>query len=154
MEPGSPPEPRGEVDTLRARIAELEHAKADQVRAERALRESQERAGALLESPFEAIVITDGQGRIVSVNANALALFGYERDELLGQPVERLVPERFRARHVSHRDRYAANPFPRPMGRGLELVGLRRDGTEFPLDVSLSFTETGAGMLFLAIIRD
>ena len=154
MEPASPPEPRSEVDTLRARIAELEHAKADQVRAERALRESQERAGALLESPFEAIVITDGQGRIVSVNANALALFGYERDELLGQPVERLVPERFRARHVSHRDRYAANPFPRPMGRGLELVGLRRDGTEFPLDVSLSFTETGAGMLFLAFIRD
>jgi PAS domain S-box-containing protein len=154
MEPGSPPDPRSEVDALRARIAELEHAKADQVRAESALRESQERAGALLESPFEAIVITDGQGRIVSVNANALALFGYERDGLLGQPVERLVPERFRAGHVSHRDRYAANPFPRPMGGGLELAGLRRDGTEFPLDVSLSFTETADGMLFLAFIRD
>ena len=62
------------------------------MRAESALRESQERAGALLESPFEAIVITDGQGRIVSVNANALALFGYGRDELLGQPVPATSP--------------------------------------------------------------
>ncbi|HET6367358.1 MAG TPA: PAS domain S-box protein [Pseudomonadales bacterium] len=154
MEPGANPEGRSEVDALRARIAELERAKGIHGHVESALRESQERAGALLESPFEAIVITDAQGRIVSVNANALALFGYGRDELLGQPVERLVPERFRASHVAHRGRYVAEPFRRPMGRGLELAGLRRDGTEFPLDVSLSFTETADGMLFLAFIRD
>jgi PAS domain S-box-containing protein len=154
MEPATPPESRDDLDALRARIAELELAQADQERAEKALRESQGRAGALLESPFEAIVITDAQGRIVSVNASALALFGYERDELLGQPVECLVPERFRANHVGHRNRYAAGPFRRPMGQGLELAGLRRDGSEFPLDVSLSFTETADGMLFLAFIHD
>ena len=90
----------------------------------------------------------------MSVNASALALFRYERDELLGQPVECLVPERFRANHVRHRNRYAAGAFRRPMGQGLELAGLRRDGSEFPLDVSLSFTETADGVLFLAFIHD
>src|SRR4030095_8965986 len=154
MEPATPPESRDDLDALRARMAEFELAQANQERAEKALRESEERAGALLESPFEAIVITDSQGRIVSVNASALALFGYARDELLGQPVECLVPEQFRANHVGHRNRYAAGPFRRPMGQGLELAGLRRDGSEFPLDVSLSFTETADGMLFLAFIRD
>ncbi len=154
MDPGNNPEPRDSVDALRAREADLERAKADQKQAENALRESEERARALLETPFEAIVIADAQGRIVSVNAHTLALFGYAREELLGQPVERLIPERFRASHVSHRGRYAANPFARPMGRGLDLAGLRRNGTEFPIDVALSFTETVDGMLFLAFIRD
>jgi PAS domain S-box-containing protein len=154
MEPGTTPESRDDLEALRARIAELERASADQKQVERALRESQERAHALLESPFDAIVIADRPGRIVSVNARTLELFGYERAELLGQPLERLIPERFRAGHVSHRARYVADPFPRPMGRGLELAGLRRDGAEFPIDVSLSFTETADGMLFLAFIRD
>jgi PAS domain S-box-containing protein len=154
MEPGTTPESRDDLDALRARIAELERALADQKQAQGALRESEERARALLETPFEGILIADAQGRIVSVNAHTLALFGYEREELLGQPVERLIPERFRARHAFHRGRYAASPVPRPMGQGLELAGTRRDGTEFPIDVSLSFTETADGMLFLAFIRD
>lgn len=154
MDPGTNPKPRDDVDALRARLGDLERAKADQKQAESALRQSEERARALLETPFEAIVIADAQGRIVSLNAHTLALFGYERAELLGESVERLVPERFRASHVSHRGRYAANPFARPMGRGLELAGLRRDGTEFPIDVGLSFTETVDGILLLAFIRD
>ncbi|MCX4555580.1 PAS domain S-box protein [Streptomyces phaeochromogenes] len=93
-------------------------------------------------------------GTMRLVNAQTEALFGYRREELLGQPVELLIPGRFRAHHVQHRDGYAANRQVRPMGAGLELHGLRRDGTEFPVEISLSPLETADGLLVSAAVRD
>jgi PAS domain S-box-containing protein len=95
-------------------------------------------ARALLESSAEGILISDHEGRIVLANPRVAEMFGYGATELAGQPVERLLPERFRTEHVAHRARYFAAPRARPMGRGLDLAGLRKDGTEFPIEISLS----------------
>ncbi|GHB31627.1 hypothetical protein GCM10010306_025890 [Streptomyces umbrinus] len=108
----------------------------------------------MLEAAPDAMVIVDDMGTIRLVNAQTEALFGYRREELLGQPVELLIPGRFRAHHVQHRDGYAANRQVRPMGAGLELHGLRRDGTEFPVEISLSPLETADGLLVSAAVRD
>ncbi|MDX2602488.1 PAS domain S-box protein [Streptomyces caniscabiei] len=98
----------------------------------------EERFRGLLEAAPDAMVIVDDTGTIRLVNAQTEALFGYRREELLGRPVELLIPHRFRDHHTRHRDGYAANRQVRPMGAGLELHGLRRDGTEFPVEISLS----------------
>lgn len=108
----------------------------------------------LFESSPDAILLADGAGRIVRHNARAGLLFGYERDELTGQPVAQLLPERFRAGHGGHLAGYFASPRAREMGAGLELFGRRKDGTEFPLDILLSPLETHGGLLVLAVIRD
>ncbi|MRG94502.1 PAS domain S-box protein [Polyangium spumosum] len=100
------------------------------------------------------MVIVDAQGIVRLVNAQLLRMFGYERDELLGRPIDVLVPERLRADHIEHRMRYAAEPRPRPMGAGLELHGRRKDGTEFPVEISLSPIRTKSGVLVTAAIRD
>jgi PAS domain S-box-containing protein len=109
---------------------------------------------ALLELAPDAIVIVDRHGQVSIVNRRTEEMFGYDRDELLGQPIEILIPERFRERHVGHRDGYIANPRTRPMGTGMELFGRRKDGTDFPVEVSLSPLEDPAGMLVTSIIRD
>src|SRR5947208_9202500 len=108
----------------------------------------------LFESSPDGIVLTNRQGRIVRVNSQAESMFGYRREELLGQPVELLAPERFRSAHTSHREQYHAGPRMRPMGAGLALYGRRKDGTEFPVDIMLSPIETGEGLLVLGVIRD
>jgi len=108
----------------------------------------------LLESAPDAMVIIDAGGRILLVNAQTERLFGYTREDLLGQPVEVLIPERFRARHSEHRAGYTARPRVRFMGTNLDLSGVRRDGSEFPVEISLSPVETGEGVVVFAAIRD
>jgi PAS domain S-box-containing protein len=108
----------------------------------------------LFESVPDAIVIVNQDGEIVLVNSQTERLFGYRREELLGQHVEMLVPERFRDRHVGFRTGYVTEPLTRPMGAGLELAGRRQDGSEFPVEISLGPVETQAGLLLAADIRD
>jgi PAS domain S-box-containing protein len=108
----------------------------------------------LLESAPDAMVIVDDSGTIQLANAETERLFGYPREELIGEVVEMLIPERYHARHPGHRAAFFRQPHPRPMGAGLELSGVRRDGTEFPVEISLSPLETDEGMLATAAIRD
>jgi PAS domain S-box-containing protein len=114
----------------------------------------EERFRGLLEAAPDAMVIVDDTGTIRLVNAQTEALFGYRREELLGRPVELLMPYRFHAQHTLHREGYAANRQVRPMGAGLDLHGLRKDGTEFPVEISLSPLETADGLLVSAAVRD
>ena len=108
----------------------------------------------LLESTPDAIVIVNPMGRIVLANGQAQRLFGYQPWELRGKPVEILLPRRARAAHVAHRSSYFAQPRVRSMGAGLELYGIRRDGAEFPVEISLSPLETDEGMLVMSAVRD
>jgi PAS domain S-box-containing protein len=124
------------------------------VLAEAALRRSEATSRAFLESASEGIVVTDPAGVIVTVNARTEAMFGYTRGELIGQPVERLIPTRMRTAHVGHREAYLAAPRTRPMGLGLDLAGLRKDGAEFPVEVSLSQVGTDDGRRVIAFITD
>ncbi len=108
----------------------------------------------LLEAAPDAMIGVDPGGLIVFVNSQAEALFGYRRQELLGESVERLVPKRFATVHPGLRDGYFVEPRTRPMAAGIELFGRRRDGSEFPAEISLSSIETGQGRLATAAIRD
>ncbi|HTX01324.1 MAG TPA: PAS domain S-box protein [Acidimicrobiales bacterium] len=108
----------------------------------------------LLESAPDATIVVDSSGRIELVNARAEELFGYSREELQGQPVEVLVPERFRARHPVYRQSFVADHRARAMGAGIELSALRSDGTEVPVEISLGPLDTPDGLLVVAAVRD
>ncbi|GLW30953.1 hypothetical protein Areg01_38930 [Actinoplanes regularis] len=124
------------------------------------VRDVTDRAGAeakfrgLLEAAPDAIVGVDEDGRIALINVQAERMFGYDRRELLGRPMEVLVPAAARERHPHHRSRYLSDPVPRPMGAGMELAARRRDGSEFPAEISLSAIDTEDGTLVSAAIRD
>ena len=109
----------------------------------------------LLEAAPDAILEVDGEGRITLLNAVTERMFGYDRGELLGQSIEILVPENLRALHERHRTRYANAPVTRPMGTGFQLDGRRKDGSSFPVEISLSPVKSSAsGLRVTAIIRD
>lgn len=108
----------------------------------------------LLESAPDAMVVVDSSGRIVIVNAELERLFGYSRDELLGQPIEVLVPEESRAKHPEHVARFAASPQSRPMASGLKLKGRRKDGSHFKAEISLGPVHTEQGLLISCAVRD
>jgi len=108
----------------------------------------------LLESAPDAMIIIDDHGKIAVVNGQTELMFGYERQDLLGQPIEMLLPERLRERHVGHRQSFASDPRLRPMGPGLELVARRKDGSEFPVEISLSPVHAVGGRFVSSVIRD
>jgi PAS domain S-box-containing protein len=146
----SVPMPGGGWIVMASDLTETAKAERDanlRIKAESRFRE-------LLEAAPDAIIEVDREGRIVLVNAAAEDIFGYARAELLGQSVELLIPESARERHGEHRACYWANPVKRPMGFGLVLLARRRDGTEFPVEISLSPVRIDDGFRVTAIIRD
>lgn len=125
-----------------------------QINVERDAKLIEARFKDLLESVPDGIVMVNQEGRIVLSNHQAERLFGYSSGELLGRSVETLLPHASRHSHESHRSRYFKQPVPRAMGRGIELFGLRKDGTDFPVEISLSPIETAAGTFVMSAIRD
>ncbi|HUC58442.1 MAG TPA: PAS domain S-box protein [Streptosporangiaceae bacterium] len=128
------------ISTISRDVTELQRARA--------------RFMALLEAAPDAMVCVDHRGHIALINAQTERLFGYHRKELLGQPVDILVPEGARTAHPRRRASYLANPRPRPMGAGMELAGRRKDGTTFPAEISLSAIDIDDGILVSAAVRD
>jgi PAS domain S-box-containing protein len=154
-----------EVNELRRLVASLETSAIEQRRTEQtlrkeavvsdaALRRSEATARAVLQSATEGILLIDASGRITLVNPAAERMFGYDPDELMGQPLEVLLPGRIQDTHRDHRARYFAGPRVRPMGTGLDLAGRRKDGTEFPVEISLSYVQSSEGMSAMALITD
>lgn len=157
---GQDPRQDGEQDAERdtrtdvGRNAEQKRCGCPAPASDTALGGAEERFRGLLEAAPDAMVIVDDTGVIKLVNAQTEALFGHGREELLGCPVELLIPHRFHDQHTAHRRGYTTNRQVRPMGAGLELHGLRKDGTEFPVEISLSPLETAEGLLVSAAVRD
>ncbi|UCH83266.1 MAG: PAS domain S-box protein [Candidatus Latescibacterota bacterium] len=135
------------TNELRQTIEKLEQENEERKRVESLFRQ-------LLESAPDAMVVANADGEIILVSALTKEMFGYSKEELIGSQVEMLIPQRFRGGHIAHRKVYAANAYVRPMAAGLELYGLRKDGHEFPAEVSLGPLQTEQGMLVFTAIRD
>ena len=145
----SPVETPGGVVVIAA-IADI----SERRRAEQALQKTQAMMSTLLASAPHGIVITNGEGIIETVTGRVTEMFGYEPDEVVGKPVEVLMPEFFRKDHVRHREKFLSSPHIRPMGISLEFVGLRKDGSQFPIEVGLGYAETTDGLLHMAFVTD
>src|SRR5262249_60289024 len=137
---------RRESEQERLELMEREQAALAQAKAERRFRE-------LLEAAPDAILEIDDEGRIALVNAVAEKMFGYSRAELLGQTVEMLIPFDLRSRHEQHRSAYGSHPKTRPMGSGLDLYAQRKNGVQFPVEISLSPVDSEEGFRVSAIVR-
>ncbi|HET7441819.1 MAG TPA: CHASE3 domain-containing protein, partial [Terriglobales bacterium] len=116
--------------------------------------ESQSTAQSLFQSAAQAILIVDANGRILQANPATEKTFGYSRDELVGQSVDKLVPDALRGGHQAHRERYFRNPQNRPMGLGMDLQARRKDGSEFFVEISLSYIRSAGGTLGVAFVSD
>jgi PAS domain S-box-containing protein len=140
----------GEV--IGAATVARDHSNEDAAHAE--AKQFEERLGLVVEAALVGMVMVNGEGTILLVNAQVEKLFGYNRDQLLNKPIETLVPERFRGRHPGYRGEFFAEPKPRSMGAGRDLFGLRRDGSEFPVEIGLNPIKTDGGILVMASIID
>jgi PAS domain S-box-containing protein len=140
--------------TSSERFAQIATLNADLERRLGDVLTSEARFRSLLEATPDAMVIVSQAGRIELINAQTERLFGYRRDQLIGELVEMLMPQRVRGAHPAHRDRYFAAPRARGMGIGMDLLGLRQDGTEFPIEISLSPLQAGKDTIVLSAIRD
>lgn len=123
-------------------------------KTQEALKESEEKFRTLLEAAPQAILVTDDEGKMVITNAMVEKLYGYERNELIGQPVEILIPLRFHEKHILHRAEYMKSPRSRQMGSDLELYSIRKDGNEFPVEVSLSYIRVDGKSYVMSFITD
>ena len=139
---------------LREANAALKAEIAERQQVETSLREREETINTLIESASDAVLMVNGDGILVLVNARVEALFGYSRAELMGQPLEMLLPEARRVVHRRHRAEYVAAPRARPMGGGLVLEGRHKDGRLLSLEISLSYVQTKAGLIVMAFITD
>jgi PAS domain S-box-containing protein len=140
----------GEVMGFFVHVADISSTK----KLEKEIKASEMKFRGLLESAPDAIVLVDKTGTINMINSMSEKVFGYTRDELVGKPIEILIPERFRKAHPGQRSGFFANPHARPMGEGLELFGLKKNGSEFPVEISISPIELPEGMFVSAAIRD
>jgi PAS domain S-box-containing protein len=126
----------------------------ERLRMESALRESRDMFENLFESAPDGTVLTDEAGRIVRVNRQAEQMFGYAREQLVNQPLEMLLPDRYQERHVHHRKAFNRDPHTRLMSQAQELYGRRKDGSEFPVDIMLSPVQSDGNLQVIAVVRD
>lgn len=138
----------------RLAFSPLNHEIAERKQIQEGLRDSEKRYRGFMEASPDAIAVFDENGRIIMLNSRMEKMFGYPRQELLGKSPEILMPERFRSRHIEHLAKFYANPTLRPMGVGCGAFALRKDGTEFPVDVSLGPLHAEEGLIVIAAIRD
>ncbi|MBA3470866.1 MAG: PAS domain S-box protein [Herpetosiphonaceae bacterium] len=138
---------QAELQALRAEVARLRSS-------EHLLTQTEAKFRGLLESAPDPMIIVNREGMIVMVNAQAETMFGYTREEFIGKPIEILVPTRLTAVHERHRNGYMDDPHTRPMGFGRDLLARRKDGSEFPTEISLSPLQTEGEQLITAVVRD